>query len=302
VITRQQASSRKNGIVFLDLSEPLHPKVLSEYTETVSAGVHSVFIDGHYVYLTDDGSRAMKVIDFSDPRKPREVARWQIENTITHRDSVTGLVEGRYLHDIQVKDGLAYLAYFKDGLVILDVGNGIKGGSPTNPRLVSRFTYNPADFYPPDRLAGTHTIFRFRNYLVVGDEVYPTFWEAYGRDRIPTLGNLHILDVSDIEHPRKVAEYFVPENGSHNVWVEDDVMYIGNFEAGVRVVDVSGELRGNLYAQGREIGAIWAGSPKGFRPNLPMTWGAQPHKGYIYASDKNSGVWVGKLTPRRLVP
>jgi hypothetical protein len=33
-----------------------------------------------------------------------------------------------------------------------------------------------------------------------------------------------------------------------------------------------------------------------------MTWGAQPHKGYIYATDMNSGLWVGKLSPKRLVP
>jgi hypothetical protein len=67
-------------------------------------------------------------------------------------------------------------------------------------------------------------------------------------------------------------------------------------------VDVSGELRGDLYAQGREIGSIWAASPNGFRPNVPMTWGAQPHKGHVYATDMNSGVWVGKLTRRTLVP
>ena len=47
---------------------------------------------------------------------------------------------------------------------------------------------------------------------------------------------------------------------------------------------------GDLYAQGREIGSIWAASPKGFRPNVPMTWGAQPHKGHVYATDMNSGV------------
>jgi len=301
VITRQGASSRRNGIVFLDLSSPLHPKVLSEYTATVSGGVHSAFVDGHYVYLTDDGKRAMKVINFSDPKNPREVAQWQIENTHT---AVTpdGQTIGRYLHDIQVKDGLAYLAYFKDGMVILDVGNGIKGGTPENPKFVSRYTYSTADFYPPDMLAGTHTVFRFRNYLIVGDEVFPQFFDLDSRERIKTLGRLHILDVTDIEHPKKVAEYSVPNAGSHNVWVENDVLYVGNFEAGVRAVDVRGELRGDLYAQGREIGNIWTASSKGFRPNVPMTWGAQPHKGHVYASDINSGVWVGKLTPKRVVP
>jgi hypothetical protein len=302
VITRQGASSRKNGIVFLDLSSPLHPKILSEYTATVSGGVHSAFIDGHYVYLTDDGTRAMKVISFADPRNPREVGHWQIENTHLRTDE-TGQTSGRYLHDIQVKDGLAYLAYFKDGLVILDVGNGLKGGSPENPRLVSRYTYNTTDFYPPDMLAGTHTVFRYKNYLIAGDEVFPQFFDANSRDRIKTLGRLHILDVTDIEHPKKVAEYSVPNNGSHNVWIEDDVLYVGNFEAGVRAVDLSGELRGDLYAQGREIGSIWAASPNGFRPNVPMTWGAQPHRGHVYATDMNSGVWVGRLTPKRtLVP
>ncbi len=301
VITRQGASSRKNGIVFLDLTAPLRPKVLSEYTETVSGGVHSAFIDGHYVYLTDDGSRAMKVISFADPRNPREVGSWQIENTHT-TVMASGQTIGRYLHDIQVKDGLAYLAYFKDGLVILDVGNGLKGGTPEAPKLVSRYTYNTTDFYPPDMLAGTHTVFRWKNYLIAGDEVFPQFFDIDSRDRIKTLGRLHILDVTDIEHPKKVAEYSVPNAGSHNVWVEDDVLYVGNFEAGIRAVDVSGELRGDLYAQGREIGNIWAASAKAFRPNIPMTWGVQPHKGYVYATDINSGVWVGKLTARPLVP
>lgn len=167
---------------------------------------------------------------------------------------------------------------------------------------MSQFTYNHADFYPPGMIAGTHSVFRFRNYLVVGDEVFPGFFDLESRERIKTLGRLHILDVSDIERPRKVAEYSVPNAGSHNMWVEDDVMYVGNFEAGIRAVDVSGELRGDLYAQGREIGSIWTGSPNGYRANLPMTWGAQPHKGHVYATDINSGVWVGRLTPRPLVP
>ena len=37
------------------------------------------------------------------------------------------------------------------------------------------------------------------------------------------------------------------------MWVEDDVMYMGYYTAGARALDVSGELRGDLYRQGREI-------------------------------------------------
>src|SRR5262245_9015788 len=79
VMTREGASNRKNGIVFLDTSDPARPKITSEYTETVTGGVHSAFIDGHYVYLTDDATGSMRVIDFKDVKNPKEVARWQTE-------------------------------------------------------------------------------------------------------------------------------------------------------------------------------------------------------------------------------
>ena len=299
VLTREGASSRKNGLVFLDLSEPLHPKVLSEFTETLTGGVHSAFIDGHYVYATDDATGALRIISFENPRAPKEVASWAVQegNIGVRPGSVGGqAAAGRTLHDVQVKDGLAHLAYWRHGLIILDVGNGIKGGSPENPKFVSQLVYNVADYYPPDMIAGTHAVFRYKNYVFLGDEVFPAVFNLTSRARIHALGRVHVVDVSDIEHPRKVAEYNVPDMGSHNMWVEDDVMYIGYYEGGLRALDVSGELRGDLMAQGREIGSIWTGSPTGYRPNLPFAWGAQPHKGMIYVSDINSGLWVAKLT------
>ena len=54
--------------------------MLSEYTATVTGGVHSAYIDGHDVYLTDDATGSLRVIDFQDPKHPKEVARWQVEN------------------------------------------------------------------------------------------------------------------------------------------------------------------------------------------------------------------------------
>ena len=300
VLTREGASNRKNGIVFLDTSDPAHPKVLSEYTETVSGGVHSAYIDGHYVFLTDDATGSMRVIDFANPKAPKEVGRWEISKPdakvygSTESGQQTG---GRYLHDVQVKDGLLYAGYWRDGLVILDVGNGIKGGSPTAPKLVSQIRFNYHELYGPGWLAGAHAVFRYKNYVFVGDEVFPAQFNLAARDVIPVKGIVHIVDVSDIERPKKVGVYDVPEGGAHNMWVEDDVMYMGYYSAGARVVDVSGELRGDLYRQGREIARLWTGDPKGFRPNSPFTWGAQPHKGLIYFNDINSGVWITRLAP-----
>lgn len=298
VITREGSSNRKNGIVFLDTSDPAHPKVISEYTATVTGGVHSAYVDDHYVYLTDDSTGSMRVIDFKDIKNPKEVARWQVSNpiarTFTEPDGSEG-TGGRYLHDVQVKDGLVYMAYWRDGLVILDVGNGIKGGSPEKPQLVSQFRLNYNELYGDGWLAGAHAVFRYKNYVFVGDEVFPSNFDIQSRNRIPVRGVVHVVDVSDISNPRKVAEYEVPEGGSHNIWVKDDILSMGYYTGGGRMVDVSGELRGNLYQQGREIARVWTGAADGYRPNVPFAWGAQPHKDMIFFNDVNSGLWIVKL-------
>jgi hypothetical protein len=277
IVTREGASSRRNGIVLLDLSTPAHPAILSEYTETVTGGVHNVWIVGEeeLVYAVHNGTRAVHVIDISDPAAPTEVGRWGIDN------------EQRSLHDVIVQDGYAYVSYWDDGAVILDVGAGTHGGTPRTPTFVSQFKYP---------IGNTHVAWRYGQYLFVGDEIFPAGWDA---DRpIHARGYIHVLDVSDIENPVEVAKYEVPEAGAHNVWIEDDKMYVGYYQGGLRVVDVSGELRGDLYRQGREIATILTTDDQTTTPNWPMAWGAQIFKGRIYSSDLNSGLWITELEAR----
>ena len=306
VFTREGASNRKNGIVFLDTSDPSHLKVLSEYTATVTGGVHSAYIDSHYVYLTDDATGSLRVIDFQDAKHPKEVARWEVQNptVVSINTEMGSMTSGRYLHDLQVKDGVAYLAYWRDGLVILDVGNGMSGGSPENPKLIAQYKFNHYELYGDGWLAGTHSVFRYKNYLFVGDEVFPGIFHIDDRDRIPVRAICHVMDVSDLKHPKEVAQYEVPEGGSHNFWAADDMLYEGYYSGGARVLDISGELRGDLYRQGREIARFWTGDAKGFRPNLPFTWGGQPCSvtcdspllnSLIYFNDIHSGLWITKL-------
>ena len=302
VLTREGASNRKNGIVFLDTSDPAHPKVASEYTATVSGGVHSAFVEQNYAYITDDATGSLRVIDFSNVKAPKEVARWEVQEVVGEpffqpfiAVSGFGNMSGRYLHDVQVKDGLAYLAYWRHGLIILDVGAGIKGGSPTKPVFVSQFRFNHHELYGDGWTAGAHAVFRYKDYVFVGDEVLPLDMDLLGKGRFKTRGIVHVIDVRDITRPEKVAEYAVPETGSHNIWVEDDLMYMGYYNGGGRVVDVSGELVGDLYGQGREVARLWTGDLQGYRTNLPLAWGAQPHRGFIYFNDINTGLWIVKL-------
>jgi len=297
VISREGASNRKNGIAILDLSTPGKMQIASEYTETVTGGVHSAFIDSHYAYITDDATGSLRVIDFADIKHPKEVARFEVPNA--RATMVIGpegpQSSGRYLHDLIVKDGIAYLAYWRDGLVILDVGNGMKGGSPEHPQVISQYKFNHYSLYGDNWLSGTHSVFRWKNYLFVGDEVLPGFFNIISKDRVPTRAITHVMDISDIEHPKEVAFYEVPEGGTHNFWVADDKLFLGDYGGGGRVIDISGELRGDLYRQGREIARFWTGDANGYRVNMPLTWGAQPSNGYIYINDINSGLWIAKL-------
>src|SRR2546423_14906967 len=50
VLTREGAADRKNGIVIADTHDPLHPKELSQFTDGVAAGVHSVYLSENPTY------------------------------------------------------------------------------------------------------------------------------------------------------------------------------------------------------------------------------------------------------------
>ena len=273
ILTREGASDRRNGIVILDLSEPAHPTIISEYKRTVPGGVHNVWIEGDLVYAVHNGTRDIHIIDISDPAEPDEVGRWGLPPS-----------DNKSLHDIIVQEGYAYLSYWDDGAVMLDVGAGTHGGTPTEPAFVSRYKYP---------IGNTHTAWRAGRYLFVGDEIFPDTWDADAS--IEARGYIHVLDMEDPENPVEVARYEVPEAGAHNIWVEGDRLYIGYYQAGLRVVDISGELRGDLYRQGREIAVLKTTDAETTVPNWGMTWGAQIHKGNIFTSDLNSGLWVVKL-------
>lgn len=303
VHTREGAADRKNGVVFASLEDPLHPKVVAEFTEGVSGGVHSSFIykdpkHGQHVFLTNNGTGALHVVNIDDPTKPREVAQWKTEN---RPDA------GRSLHDIDIQDGLLYGSWWNDGLVILDVGNGIKGGSPANPVIVSQFKYDLNALYRdveadggPGFIRGTHTAWRHKNYVFIADEVFPASGVKGAKDAAAgrAYGRLQVVDISDIEQPKAVAFYEPEFGGVHNVWVAGDSLYIGAYNGGFRVFDVAGELRGDLRAQGREIGHLNTADMDGLVKNAAMTWGVVVRDGLAYVNDMYNGLWIVRIEPK----
>ncbi|HEV8216109.1 MAG TPA: hypothetical protein VGP95_09755 [Gemmatimonadaceae bacterium] len=300
VFTREGASTRRDGIVIASLADPAHPKVVAEFTDGVTSGVHSIFIDsqpryGTHLYLTNDGTGAIDVIDVNDPLHPRRVASWALSRTIE---------AGRTVHDIEVRDGLLYASYWADGLVILDIGDGRKGGSPSSPRLVTQFRYDldslyrdAIDVFGPDYIRGTHTAWPHGKYIFVADEVFTngSVAGAPATASFRTYSRLHVLDASDLEHLKEVAWYEPEYGGVHNLWTVGDTLYMGAYEGGFRAFDVSGELAGDLRAQHREIAHLHPAARDGVRPNGVFTWGVVVRDGIAYVSDMFSGLWLVRL-------
>ncbi len=305
VHTREGAADRKNGIVIASLQDPAHPKVISEFTEGVTAGVHSAFIFqqpkyGTHVYITNDGTGALHVIDINDPYHPKQVAEYRFP----------GPMAGNSLHDLDIQDGLAYLSNWNNGLVILDVGNGMKGGSPAKPVLVSQYKYDLNAMYRdveasggPGFIRGTHTAWRHKNYVFIADEVFPASQVEGAKDAAAgrAYGRLQVIDVSNIEQPKAVAWYEPEFGGVHNVWVAGDTLYMGAYNAGFRTFDISGELMGDLRAQQREMVHVNTADMDGTSGgrNTAMTWGVVVRDGLAYVNDDNNGLWIIKMKPKQ---
>lgn len=283
VITREGASDRKNGMVVLDVTNPRDVKILSEYNEGLTGGVHNAFIYEDHVYAVNNGRR-YDIINIEDPENPVTVGRFELDTP------------GHSIHDVWIEEGIAYSSNWSDGVVAVDIGSqdselANAGGSPENPVQLGSYAY------PSGR---NHAAFPFKSestgdfYVIAGDESFP-----YG---LPTRSNpvaaagwIHFIKFDGWDQPDEVARYQVPEAGTHNFWVVGDLLFVAYYNAGLRIVDISGELMGNLYDQGREIAKFEPTHPDAIVPNAPFTWGPQPYKGHIFISDWNSGLWAIKL-------
>ncbi|MFL5539557.1 MAG: LVIVD repeat-containing protein [Longimicrobiaceae bacterium] len=275
------------SIVIYDLANPAHPAFLTRYAdEDLRAGVHTAEVarvDGTlYAFLSIDPSSSLSlpprlvIVDLTDPRAPRKVF---------------SRVMGRpYQHDVFVRDGILFTAMWHDGVGIWDIGGGGRGGTVASPVLLSTILtvsgYAHNVYWLRDPSTGT------KRWLFVGQE-QPIGGGQY-------RGDVHVVDVRDLTAPREVAFFRVEGAGTHNFSVDEGagVLYAAFYNAGVRALDVRGDLSACSAAEKAEDGRCdlslmhrEAGRGLDREDRAVMIWGVHYQDGKLYASDLFNGLW-----------
>ena len=199
--------------------------------------------------------------------------------------SVTAMPTGAtYHHDTFVRDGIAFVCAWNAGIRIYDIGNGVLGGSPASPKLISSIITN-ANGVPGG--VSAHNAWWFQNptngqkkYLFVGQE-------GYGSVPSASSGDIHIVDVSNLTSPVEVGFIHVSGAGTHNFWMDEanQFLYAAYYNAGVVKIDVSGTLSGDM--SNRIVKQVQPGGP-----GNTYIWGVMLSGGTLYATDMLSGFWA----------
>ncbi len=198
-----------------------------------------------------------------------------------------------HIADLEVRDGLAFLARWADGISIVDVGAGIRGGSPIAPVVVAELPSPAVSASGPDGsgagAARAYQVRRWRDWLLVGESIIG----CSACDTGPR-GGVRFIDLTDLRQPVQRAWYHVPDAGVRDLEVDAraERLTAAFGTGGVRRLDVSGELRGDLYDQGRETAAAATGAWHTGVPSRSLARGARALKGSLFIADMYAGLKV----------
>jgi hypothetical protein len=277
------------GLAVYALDTPRQARLLARTTGgELRFGVHTAEIarvDGVlYAFCAIDPASGVParlvIVSLANPAVPTTVASIQMGSP--------------FIHDVFVRDGLLFTGEWNDGVGIWDIGGGGTGGTIASPKRISRVAtvggqvHNVWWFQDPSTNS--------KRYLFVGEE-------GPGVIGASSVGDVHVVDLTNLTAPVEVARYTVPGAGTHNFSVDETqgLLYAAYYNGGVRVVDVRGDLgtctasqkttdgRCDLTQMGREK-AIFTGSG-----GSVYVWGVHWSSSGMFASDMLNGLW--RITP-----
>ncbi len=218
--------SNRRGVVVIDVTDPAAPRDVATFPakpdDAPHQNVHTLFTEtvatptGPQIraYAADITRASLEIWNVSDPEHPARLGGWvdpDLEN------------DGQgFVHDLYVENGQAWLAYWSQGLDVVDTLT-----NPAAPQLIGSFdaydrrtahsvwvtTVNPT---APQRVA------------VLGDED----WGAHMRVLDADPGSPTFLNLLGELSLR-------PEVSIHNIMAFGDVAYVAWYQDGLRLVDLS---------------------------------------------------------------
>jgi hypothetical protein len=232
-ITKPLACALGSELVFLDVTDALHPRSIGVYQPNGLYG--GVVIANGHAYLTD-AAYWLLAIDISDPSNTHQVGQCQLSGAAT--DVVA---RGQYL----------YVGTTGSGLSVVDISD------PDSPREVG----NADDIWPAERVALTGNLACIaaqmqvslvdvsvpsapRQVGAVTEVWYASSAEArdtlvYIADASPPDGGLRIVSVADPANPRQAALLHPPVEYTPDVALTGTVACVAGGDSGVQVIDVS---------------------------------------------------------------
>ncbi|WP_130357738.1 LVIVD repeat-containing protein [Pigmentiphaga kullae] len=265
VVARQvkEAGLKPAGFDVFDISKPEAPRLLSHFdcSGPWSRGVHAVwFVDGKTVHMASGApdfqprnpkdDQFYRIVDVSDPTKPREVGRWWYPGTREGDDApspgrLPALFDNGFrAHNTNVfpqRPDRAYVGYIDGGAIVLDISD------LSDIRLVSHWNHSP----PFNGF--THTVLPLfdRDLWVVTDE-------AVKNDATDWPKLVWMVDARLESNPVPISTFPAPPyetfakrggfSGAHNLHenlplpcsFQSQTHLVGTFfNAGVRVYDAT---------------------------------------------------------------
>ena len=300
-------SSSKISII--NVSDPINPVLIDEFAPGMTSGWRDMKSYGHYIYGCSEAfGEGLIIIDVSNlPISASLVtvsnSYWQSSHNIfideehgrlytagakdsnghfnmmvfdltanpadpTHLADVT-LINGGYVHDVYVRDHIAYCSHGYNGYAVYDLTD------PNNPIPLSSQTtngYNHSSWLTTDG-----------QYAFVAEEV-PRGLPLLVMD-LANLNNNDITVVHDFKEPLLAPTHV--DNTPHNPFIVGDYLYLSYYEDGIVVFDIRDPLNPVRVAH-------YDTSSNTAYNGYNNVWGCYPFlpSGKILASDRSTGLYV----------